>query len=181
MPKQVIAFAASSSRKSINRQLVTYAGDLLRDAEVEVLDLNDFEMPLFSVDREAELGEPRQAREFYARIGACDGILVSFAEHNGNYSAAYKSLFDWVSRIDARVYQDKPMVVLATSPGKRGGRGVLDIALDSLPRYGAVVRASLSLPKFGEYFDRERGEVRDPALRRELEEAVNRLFAGEAE
>lgn len=179
MTRQVIAFAASSSRNSINRQLVTYASTLLRDAEVEVLDLNDFEMPLFSVDREAELGQPQPARDFYARIGACDGILVSFAEHNGNYSAAYKSLYDWVSRIDAKVYQNKPMVVLATSPGGRGGRSVLDIALNSLPRYGGIVKASLSLPKFGDYFDRERGAVRDASLRAQLDDVVNRLFQEE--
>lgn len=52
----VIAFAASSSKKSINKQLVTYAASLLETARVEVLDLNDFELPLFSVDKEQELG-----------------------------------------------------------------------------------------------------------------------------
>ncbi len=176
MTKRVIAFAASSSRASINRQLVTYAGGLLRDAEVEVLDLNDFEMPLFSVDREAELGQPPAAQAFYRRIGESDGILVSFAEHNGNYSAAYKNLYDWTSRIDARVYQDKPMVLLATSPGGRGGRSVLEIALNSIPRFGGVIKASLALPKFDDYFDRDKAEVRDPEIRAQLEEAVNRLF-----
>ncbi len=150
---------------------------MLRDAEVEILDLNDFELPLFSVDREDELGEPALARAFFDRIGAADGIVVSFAEHNGCYSAAYKNLYDWVSRIDHRVWQGKPMVLFATSPGGRGGRSVLDLALAQVPRYGGVVRASLALPKFGDYFDRERAEFRDETLRAEVERTVNRLFA----
>ena len=177
MSRRVIAFAASSSRRSINKQLVTAACGMLRDAEVEILDLNDFELPLFSVDREDELGEPALAREFFDRIGAADGIVVSFAEHNGCYSAAYKNLYDWVSRIDPKVWQGKPMVLFATSPGGRGGRSVLELALAQVPRYGGEVRASLSLPKFGDYFDRERGMIRDAALRAEVNATVNRLFA----
>jgi NAD(P)H-dependent FMN reductase len=74
-------------------------------ASTEVLDLNDFEMPLFSVDREQAGGIPDFAHQFYKKVGAADALLVSFAEHNGSYSAAYKNLFDWTSRIDNKVYQ----------------------------------------------------------------------------
>ncbi len=178
MNRRVIAFAASSSRRSINKRLLTCACGMLRDAEVEILDLNDFELPLFSVDREDDYGEPPPlARELFDRIGAADGIVISFAEHNGCYSAAYKNLYDWVSRIDPKVWQGKPMVLFATSPGGRGGRSVLDLALAQVPRYGGEVRASLSLPRFGDYFDVERGEIGDDALRAEVDKTINRLFA----
>lgn len=170
-----IAFAASSSRQSINKQLLTHACSLLQRGEVEILDLNDFEMPLFSVDREAELGQPQPAQDFYRRIGESDGVIISFAEHNGNYSAAYKNLFDWTSRIDAKVYQGKPVVLLSTSPGGRGGASVMEIALKALPRFGAEVRASLSLPKFHDYFDVERGRIKDDGLRAEVAEVINQV------
>jgi chromate reductase len=175
-PRQVIAFAASSSRRSINKQLVSYAASLLKAAEVEILDLNDFELPLFSVDREEQLGQPELAKKFYSKIGYCDGILISLAEHNGNYSAAFKNLFDWVSRIDPGLFQNKPMVLLATSPGARGGRGVLDIALDSIPRFKGEIKASLSLPAFADYFDSEKAEVVDDDVREQLSQVVNKLF-----
>ena len=174
--KSVIAFAASSSSGSINRQLVVCATGFLRHAEVEILDLNDFELPLFSVDREDELGQPELARKFYGKIGASDGVIISFAEHNGNYSAAYKNLFDWVSRIDPKVYQNRPMVLLATSPGGRGGMGVLDIALNSIPRQGGEVKASLALPNFGDYFDAARGEIVDEEVRGKVCDVVNKLL-----
>ncbi|MGS0726904.1 NADPH-dependent FMN reductase, partial [Shewanella sp. 0m-11] len=113
---KLLAFAASSSTKSINKQLATYAASLVQGAEVEILDINDYEMPLFSQDREEELGHPELAQQFFAKIGEADAIIISFAEHNGSYTAAYKNLFDWTSRIDMKVFQNKPMLLLATSP-----------------------------------------------------------------
>jgi NAD(P)H-dependent FMN reductase len=78
---KVIAFAASSSKQSINKQLVTYASGLVENAQVEVLDLNDYELPLFSVDKEQELGKPVLAQEFFAKISASNAVIISFAEH----------------------------------------------------------------------------------------------------
>ena len=120
---KVLAFAASSSSNSINKKLVTYAASLLSNAEVEILDINDYEMPLYSEDKEKELGQPEAAKRFFNKIGAADALLISFAEHNGSYTAAYKNLYDWTSRIDPKVYQGKPMVMLATSPGPGGPFG----------------------------------------------------------
>jgi len=177
MGKQVIAFAASNSRRSINKKLVAYASGLLADAQVEVLDLNDFDLPLFGVDREAELGQPQPARAFLQKISESDGIIISFAEHNGSYSAAYKNLYDWVSRIKPKVYQDKPMVLLSTSPGGRGGKSVLELALSQIPRFGGVIKASVSLPSFMDNFDVDAGAISDPEFAGQIEAAVNSLFA----
>ena len=58
----IVAFAASNSTKSINKKLATYAASLVDDASVEVLDLNDYELPLFSTDKEEELGQPELAQ-----------------------------------------------------------------------------------------------------------------------
>ncbi|MDH3763914.1 MAG: NAD(P)H-dependent oxidoreductase [Gammaproteobacteria bacterium] len=176
MNRKVVAFAASNSSRSINRQLVTYASGLLAHAQVEILDLNDFELPLFSVDREDELGQPPLAQVFLQKLNQADGIIVSFAEHNGAYSAAYKNLYDWVSRIQPRVYQDKPMVLLSTSPGGRGGKSVMELALSQIPRFGGQIKASLSLPSFMDNFDSASGRVSNPELAAEVEAAVKSLF-----
>lgn len=65
---KVIAFAASSSSTSINKQLVTYAVSYLADANVEILDLNDFELPLFSEDKEKAIGQPDNAKAFWPKL-----------------------------------------------------------------------------------------------------------------
>ncbi|RTR39919.1 NADPH-dependent oxidoreductase [Shewanella canadensis] len=172
---KLLAFAASNSSASINKQLATYAASLVEGAEIEVLDINDYEMPIFSQDRENELGQPELAQQFFAKIGSVDGIIISFAEHNGSYTAAYKNLFDWTSRIDMKVFQNKPMVLLATSPGPGGAATVLAAASGSAPYFAADVKASLSVPSFYDNFDIEAGKMRNEELNQQLRDAVFKL------
>lgn len=172
---KVIAFAASSSKQSINKQLVSYAAHLVENAEVEILDLNDYELPLFSVDKEAELGQPALAKAFLEKLASADALVISFAEHNGNYSAAWKNLFDWCSRIEPKVFQKKPVILLSTSPGDRGGASVLEIAVNSVSRFAADIRGSMSIPAFYDNFDQESQQLVNPALDQQLRELMTKL------
>ncbi len=149
---KILAFAGSSSKKSINKQLAVYTANLFKNAEVEVLDLNDYEMPLFSVDKEAETGPQEKAKLFLKRIEACDFIVLSLAEHNGSYSVAFKNIFDWSSRINGKPFQSKPMLLMATSTGARGGSSVLEAAKTKFPFMGAEIKGTFSLPEFEKNF-----------------------------
>lgn len=176
----LLAFAASSSKKSINKQLVTYAAGLLEssnggNANVEVLDLNDYELPLFSEDKEAEIGQPALAHAFLDKIAASDAVMISFAEHNGSYSAAYKNLFDWCSRINPKVFQNKPLAMFATSPGPGGGSNVLAAATGSAPYFNGDLKASLSVPSFYDNFDVELGQIKNDDIQNQLIGAVKKL------
>lgn len=172
---KIIAFAASSSQHSINKQLATYTANLAANAEVEVLDLNDYELPLFSMEREAQLGQPALAQAFSQKLASADAIVVSYAEHNGTYTAAYKNLFDWVSRIDRAVFHNKPMIALATSPGPGGAKTVLAQALASAPHFGADVKASVSVPSFFDNFDTTEQAVKNSDIATQLQNAVETL------
>lgn len=172
---KLLAFAASNSRASINKSLVIYASSLVENAEVDLIDLNDYEMPIYSSDRENESGIPQLAQNFYDKISQADAIMISFAEHNGSYTAAYKNLFDWASRIDMKVYQNKPMVLLATSPGPGGAASVLAAAKGSAPYFGMDVRADLSIGKFYDEFDMEKGALTHAASNDKLLTAVSLL------
>jgi len=172
--KKIIAFGASSSKASINKQLATYAANQFQNASVEVLDLNDYEMPIYSVDKEKDNGIPQLAQDFYAKLGTADVIVISFAEHNGAYSAAFKNIFDWTSRINAKTFQEKQVLLLATSPGPRGGSSVLEIAKNRFPFQGAIVKGSFSLPSFNDNFDAEKG-ITNEDLKNQLLEIINAI------
>ena len=172
--KKIIAFGASSSKNSINKQLATYTANQFENSTVEVLDLNAYEMPIYSVDNEKENGIPQLAQDFYAKIGSADFIVISFAEHNGNFSSAFKNILDWASRINAKTFQEKPMLLLATSPGARGGSSVLDIATKRFPFQGGIVKGSFSLPSFYENFDAEKG-ITNEDLKNQLLVIVNSI------
>lgn len=177
---KILAFAASNSSNSINRLLVDSAADLLKTeilpgAEFDTLDLNDFEMPIYSRDRETAGGIPEEAHRFLARIEAADALVISFPEHNGNVPAAYKNLFDWASRADQKVYQGKPMVIMAATPGPRAGAGVLGAVQQLAPFFGGEIRGSFGLGAFSESFDRETLFPVDPAKQAELRKALSAL------
>lgn len=150
--KKIITIGASTSKNSINKVLAEYTGDLLNNVDLLKVDLNDYEMPIFSVDAEAENGFPSGAKKLNVVIESADGFVISLAEHNGAYSTAFKNAFDWLSRIEGKVWRDKPMLLLATSPGARGGQSVLDIAAGRFQYMGGEIIGKMSLPSFYDNF-----------------------------
>lgn len=169
--KTVIALAGSNSSTSINKQLVTYAGSLLEGIEVNVLDLNNFEMPIYSLDREATNGHPKKAVELVELIRNADGILISLAEYNGAYSSAFKNIFDWMSRIEQKTFLGKPLLLMAASPGGRGGASVLAMASDRFPRHDAHITGVFSLPFFQKNF--ENGAITSSELKNQLKSEID--------
>jgi len=170
---KIIAFAASNSTNSINKKLATYAASFFNGETIEILDLNDYEMPLFSSDRVAKNGIPQLAKDFARKIDESDLLIISLAEHNGSYSVAFKNIFDYISRLPNRkAFGEKPVLLMATSPGGRGGATVLEMAKHNLPYSGGNVVATFSLPGFYENFDDSKGIINE-RLRSELENTTN--------
>ena len=149
---KIIAFAGSDSKTSINKQLASYAASLVEGVETTILDLNDFELPMYSMNRELSDGIPDNAKKFLNIIKSSDGIILSLAEHNGTYATVFKNLFDWMSRIDGKLWSNKPMLLMSTSPGARGGATGLEIALGRFGFMGGNVVGSFSLPSFNDNF-----------------------------
>jgi chromate reductase len=176
---KIIAFGASSSRNSINREWASYVAQQIREqklpaAEVLVLDLNDYELPLFSVDFEEKTGPQPAAQKFLDQLATADLLVVSLAEHNGSYSVAFKNLLDWSSRLNPKPFQNKPTVLMATSPGPRGGSSVLQAAESRFPFLGALVQGTLSLPEFQKNFSTQDG-LTSPSMQGQLKELISKV------
>lgn len=171
--KTIIALAGSNSSTSINKQLAYYAASLVEGVQVKQLDLNDYEMPIYSSDREQENGFPQEAVDFVNEIRASDGIVISLAEYNGAYSGAFKNVFDWASRVEGKTFLGKPMLLMATSPGPRGGLSVLGMASDRFPRHQADIVGKFSLPNFHANF--KDGKIVDEELNTALMKEVKQF------
>jgi len=171
MSQKILAFGASNSKNSINKKLATFAANQMDDVTVNLLDLNDFEMPIYSVDRENESGIPELAIQFKEHIKEADKIIISFAEHNGAYTTAFKNILDWISRMEGSMWEDKSILLLATSPGKRGGKSVLDIASNSFKFFTKGDIYSFSLPSFNENFTEADGII-DKTLAAEFDKQL---------
>ena len=170
--KKIVAIGASSSIKSINKELANYAASQVPNSITINVNLIDFEMPLYSVDKEKEHGIPKLAYKFKEILKNSDGIVISFAEHNGVYTAAFKNIFDWISVIDRDVWCSKPMLLLATSPGPRGAIDVLESAHKRISHGNKNTVLCFSLPSFGKNYDENYG-ILDKELLKSLQEKIN--------
>tara|TARA_B100000767_G_scaffold275585_1_gene313500 strand:- start:8226 stop:8768 length:543 start_codon:yes stop_codon:yes gene_type:complete len=149
---KIIALGGSDSAKSINKKLAVYAANQVKNATVSIVDLKELGLPMFGIDEETANGIPKKAHKLNLQIKTCDGLVISLAEHNGCYSSAFKSLYDWLSRIDGKVWQNKPMLLMGTSPGAGGAKTVIGIALAGFPRLGGNIVADFSFPSFEDNF-----------------------------
>ncbi len=171
--KNIITFAASNSKTSINKQLAVYAASLVDNVNVNILDLNDYDLPLYGIDLEKEKGIPDDAYKFLDILKNTDGIILSLAEHNGAYSTVFKNLFDWLTRIEGKMFFNKPMLLMATSPGGMGGSTALAIAKARFPFHDGNIIGSFSLPFFGNNFSN--GKITNEDFNTQLKNAVEQF------
>ncbi len=153
----ILAFAGSNSSTSINYKLVKYTAGLIGEQEVQLINMANYPFPMYSEDNEREMGFSNSLIELRNDIMNAKGVIISVNEHNSNPSAYFKNVLDWLSRLERKFLEDTHVLLMATSPGKRGGMGSLEVIEKLLPRFGANVCATFSLPSFYDNFDTEKG------------------------
>ncbi|WP_228235883.1 NADPH-dependent FMN reductase [Allomuricauda sp. M10] len=151
----ILAFAGSNSSTSINFRLVKLTVSLVQDHEVQVIDMAKCPFPMFSEDEEKQKGYSNSLVELRDDIQKSEGLILSVNEHNGNPSAYFKNVLDWLSRLDRNFLENTKILLMSTSGGKRGAKGSLSVIENMLPRFGGEVVTTFSLPSFYETFSDE--------------------------
>lgn len=169
---KILAFAGSNSSTSINFKLVKHTASLAMSHEVELLDMSDLSFPMYSEDLEKTEGFPDAVEAFKKKIESAKGVIISVNEHNGYASAYFKNLLDWLSRLDRSFLEGKKVLLMGTSPGKRGAIGALEGVAGMLPRFGAEITTTFSLPSFYDNFKEENG-ITDMELSKTHKEAID--------
>lgn len=168
---KILAFAGSNSQTSINHQLILNVTRRIDEHPIEVLLLKEFDIPMYSPEREKE-GIPEDVKFLYERIQDFPALIISVNEHNANVSAFFKNIIDWLSRIDRKFLQEKKLLLMSTSPGKRGGASALEYCKRQLPRLGAEIMESFSLPSFYENFDSQKLSISNEVFEMGVVEVV---------
>lgn len=137
MPK-IIAFSGSSRKASLNKKLlaIAVAEAKSQGAEVTVVDLKDYEMPLYNGDLEDEKGLPEAAKKLKKLFTEHDGLLIAAPEYNSSITPLLKNTIDWISRPESDdepsliAYRDKVAALISASPGNFGGlRGLVPLRM----------------------------------------------------
>ena len=134
LPK-ILAFAGSTRKDSFNKNLVRIAANGARKAgaEVTLVDLSDYLLPLFDQDYEIKEGQPEEAKRLKKLMIENDGFLISSPEYNSSISGVLKNTIDWVSRpVEGEApliaFTGKIVTLMSASPGGLGGlRGLVHV------------------------------------------------------
>lgn len=145
---RILAFSGSARSASFNRQLVAFAAAQTRaaGAEVTLIDLADFPMPIYDGDDEVRAGVPAAGRELRSLISATQGLLIATPEYNGSVSALLKNALDWCSRpTDGEEglapFLGKPVALMAASISAFGGVRAVAHLRGIMSKMGANVLA----------------------------------------
>jgi chromate reductase len=182
MTVRILAFAGSLRRDSLNRKLVAAAaeGAKAAGAEVTLLDLNDYPLPIYNGDDEAATGLPENARKLKQAFRDHDGFLISSPEYNGGFPGMLKNLTDWLSRaVDGEkpfeIWRDKPVVAMSASPGALGGNRMMAMFRAHLLHLQMIVLPDvMGLGAAKATFD-EAGRITDDATRERVEKLGARV------
>jgi NAD(P)H-dependent FMN reductase len=163
--KKILAFAGSNSSTSINQELVDYTVSLLQNHQVKQIRLESYSLPIYSEDIEKKEGFSVDLMMLKNEIKEADALLISVNEHNGTVSAFFKNYLDWLSRIEYKFLANKKILLMSTSPGKRGGASALEYTKSVLPRFDGEVVESFSFPSFSENYSVENKTITNEVLR----------------
>ena len=169
--KKILAFAGSNYSKSMNQQLVNYTASLIDDFEVKVLDIRAWNIPIYSIDMDPDQ-TPDLITELINLIGEYNGFIISSPEHNGGTPAFFKNILDWLSRRAKKVFSDKPVLLMSTSPGGGGGATNRKFLAHTLPYQGANIAATYGLPSFSQ--NMQDGKLSNEQLK-ELKAAIQQF------
>ena len=170
--KKILAFAGSNSSTSINHTLVSFVASKIMDHDVKVIRLSNYPLPLYGEDLEKQEGFPSQLNDLLNEIKSADGLIISVNEHNSGVSAFFKNVVDWLSRIDRNYSEGTKILIMSTSPGKRGGMSALDYIKGVLPRTGGEVVDAFTFPSFYENFSREEDKIENEELSATVTKAI---------
>lgn len=144
---KILAFSGSSRRDSFNKKLVQIAaeGAKAAGANVTLIDLADYPMPIYNGDLEAEQGLPEAAKAFKQLLIDHDGLLIASPEYNSSFPALLKNAIDWASRAESPdegrliAYQGKMAGLMCATPGGLGGTKGLTMLRLQLEYIGVMV------------------------------------------
>ena len=162
MAVKILAFAGSLRKDSYNKKLAKIAAEGARSAgaEVTLIDLKEFPLPVYDGDLEAAEGLPVNARKLKELFLKNQGLLIASPEYNSSIPGGLKNMIDWVSRTASKeepllaCFDKKVAALMSASPGGLGGLRALVPLRAMLGNIGVlVIPSQIAVSRAHEAFD----------------------------
>ncbi|MEO9526024.1 NAD(P)H-dependent oxidoreductase [Roseibium sp.] len=178
---KILVCSGSVRSGSFNRSLAALAAKKLAilDAEVTVLSLKDYPLPVYDGDLEESQGVPENAKKLHRLFQGQDGAFLSCPEYNAGVTPLLKNTLDWISRVKepGDAFRNKIFALGAASPGGFGGmrgligmRTILEVGLGVM-----VLPQMISVSRAAGAFD-DKGDLVDERVAGQLDGLVDALL-----
>ncbi|MCB0763481.1 MAG: NAD(P)H-dependent oxidoreductase [Flavobacteriales bacterium] len=155
----LISASVRTGRKSHHAALHLQRSIEATGNTVDLLDLKEFDFPLFD-ERLKFMQEPTaQVQDFAERIRKADGVIIVTPEYNGSFPASLKNVIDLLTD----EWKGRPVSICTASGGMFAGTQVMVELLFPLWKIKAwVVPSSMQVPKVQEVFGPDGSILQDP-------------------
>ena len=179
----ILVFAGSARRGAFSKQLAAAATTTISEwgAKPTLIDLADYDAPIYNGDLEDAGGIPDTIIEFRRLVATHHGIAIATQEYNGFVTPLLLNLFCWASRPSpgddfGTVFQGKPVALMASSPGRLGGVRAIPRLRDAAAELGMTpVPGFVTVPAAGNAFTDD-GRLADPVGADGLRTLMKRLI-----
>ncbi len=179
---KILAFAGSTRTESYNKKLLVTAIEGARDAgaEVTVIDLKDYSLPIYDGDFENKDGIPSNGKKLKKLFTENHALLLALPEYNSSMSGVFKNTIDWVSRSEVgeaplHCFVGKVAGLISASPGALGGlRGLVHVRAMLENINIIVMPEQICVPKADDAFDEE-GNLKNEIQKKSIKKLSSNL------
>lgn len=172
---QILGICGSLRTASFNKKLLLLARDevIQQNADVDILDLRELQLPIFDQDIEDSHGMPAGGTRLVEALYKADGVMVANPEYNSSITGALKNAIDWASRAEKNPFANKVIMLIGTSPGAFGAaRSSLQTRLILSHLGGVVIPGSVTLPHADKLFTDD-GKLKEEWAAKQLKKACS--------
>ncbi|MEJ7622524.1 MAG: NAD(P)H-dependent oxidoreductase [Pyrinomonadaceae bacterium] len=174
---KILAIPASFREHSYNKRVLNVAAEGARSAgaEVTVLDLRDYPLPIYDADMQADGAFDENAYRLQDIMRDHDAFLIASPEYNGTIPGGFKNMIDWTSRANDRygMYESvkgKTAALITASPGQFGGLRCLSHLRAMFTIMGVTVLPNeIAVPAVFQKFDGDGTDMTDEKTKAQLE------------
>jgi FMN reductase len=150
----------------------------LKGAEVSVIDLRDFVLPLYS--NYIEIGtKVGKALDLLNLVRASDGLIFASPEYHGTVSAAFKNVIDYLEHLsidDPPYITGKPVALIAAAGAENSGAATISTMINIVHSLrGIVIPGSIGIGSAGKQIDKS-GQIISDSLKRKLKRLAEELY-----
>lgn len=177
---RILSIGGSLEQNSSTSAFMNFVSGELRSkgAEVNTIDLREFEFPLYSYSTEVRMKDSK-IRDFLRLVHTSDGYVFASPEYHGTVSAAFKNVIDYLEHLslsEPPYITGKPVALIAAAGADNSGASTINTLISIVHSLRGIVAAnSIGIGSANKQVDKD-GRIINDSIMRKLVRLADELF-----